>query len=577
MSEPVIFPQGFHEHWLRLQPQRRLARAELGSRLWPGLDAAGRAEARELLRTAREDLEQQSAPDASTPEAGRLTLAQRLIDRESVRLERPPRRGELAALAATALGPAALAADAGLVCERLERLPELWSAASGEVLGGDPDEGAAAARRLRALALHLEIRLGAERNPRPLLELAELLERQPAAAEPDPAPHPDLDTAGGWERAPLLARLEEESARAEAELERRAAALCQRLEGRTEAGDAVARALAQLALDPPRPEHWAWLQRGLQADLARFLRRLGLAAEAPEVEAAPGLAPDLVEPRLDASGRLLASDLSLPGGAELRDLLAERCHAQLPLLAAREGLPGRAWLLARLRAGAGASPAAAVIAALLEPEDLEAWARWAGDWALRRGWQAGDPRLRLLQARQELRELQLARADLELVAGVVSPTEARARLEPALELPPTLFEAAWSDLRRRPGAAAAAAARLLEVREAGRRWRRAARGAGNADWFHLLAEAAALPPDWLRRHLAQQPARGLAWNALPPALVRPAPRPDGLLGEVEERLAALGRIRREDLEAGREYDAVALTAPESPEAGGEGTDDAPAE
>jgi hypothetical protein len=46
---------------------------------------------------------------------------------------------------------------------------------------------------------------------------------------------------------------------------------------------------------------------------------------------------------------------------------------------------------------------------------------------------------------------------------------------------------------------------------------------------------------------------------------------------VEERLAALGRIRREDLEAGREYDAVALTAPESPEAGGEGTDDAPAE
>lgn len=568
----------FLESWRWLRPELRLTRAGLDARLWPDLGRAGRDRRVELARVALQELSRQDE-NAESLEQGHRLLARRLLEREISRAALPPHRLDLAGLVARALGPAALAADPGQVQERLRRLPELLDPLRepGFELAGDTVTGALAARRLRALAQHLEARLpwltgGAATATEALSTLAGELESLPAAVmRSEEDAWADLQGEGAWELAPLLERIEAELTRAGRELERRALVLQQRFDSDA-TGDALRQALAQLARDLPQPERWAWLHEGLQADLARALRRLGLEVEPPRVATAPGLLPGWTEPGLEeAEAGLWLPDLSQLNGADLAAHLADRNHGLLPLLAAREGLPGRAWLLARLRARGDGSLSEAVAACLLEPEDLDAWARWAGDWMVRAAGLGGDARLRLLQKREELRDLLLARADLELRLGIRPETEIRQRLAHEGGLPTHLAEAAWLALRRRPGRFAAASARLLDFREAGRRWRHAPRGAaaGSADWLLILADCAALPGPWLRRHLHLQPARGEQLLPQPPALVRPSGRSDGLLSEMEERLAALGRIRREDLEAGREFDAPLVALDEA--------DDAPAE
>ncbi|MFA7329591.1 MAG: hypothetical protein WC326_00825 [Candidatus Delongbacteria bacterium] len=576
MSEPSS-ARSLPAAWSWLRPERVLRRAELGTTLWSDLGPAGRARARDLLTGVRPEL-QAAAPPATLAE-GRRQLALRQLERELGELDQLPQRAELAARAAEALGPAALAADPELVLERLERLEELAAPlrSRGQLeLAGSREDGRRGARRLRATARQLEQRLPLllPLQPRPglqgLLTLADELEH----ALPHETPAPDrawreLEAEAGWSLAQLLERVESELGGLAADLEKRAETLRQRYLGATPAeGPALPWLRGQFALDPPRPEHWAWLHNRHLQDISRHLVQLGLEHERPAARVQPGLEPDWPCPGPDEAGEGLAlPDLSLLDLARLEALLAEHHHGQLAVSAAREGLPGRLWLLRRIRGQELSDPAAGVLAALTRPADLDVWARWAGAWLPRSGWLAGDARLRLLSRLADWRDLCLTRADLERRLAMRPEAEIRHRLERESGLPPLLAEAAWQHLLREPGREALASARLFDLQEAGRRWRRQQRGSA-ADLFRLSAEAALLPGSWLRAHFAAQPGAGRQWHALPPALVKPVARPE-LLGEVEERLAALGRIQREDLEAGREFDAPGAAAAAPDEEAGE--------
>jgi hypothetical protein len=583
MSDQAVFPSSFREHWRWLRPAGEPPADGL-LRAWPDLGPAGRSALLSLLAEARRRLEEQAVPEAAPMEAGRLALARRLLDREEAALAHPPARGEVVALVADTL-ESDLEADPARCLERLRRLDELSRPLFGPEappLGGDGEEGRAAVQRLRALAAHLGHRLprmpGGEADPAlgSLEELACRVEELPPVPPPaGPDRWAEIGTEGGWELAPLLQRIEEELGRVRREVARRALLLRQRFLGSAEApGGDLPWILAQLALDPPRAEHWRWLHQRLVGELARHLDRLGLAAGRLAVRLSPGLSPDQPDPACDGSGAALGlADLSLLAPEELASFLESCGHALLPLLVAREGLPGRAWRLAAAREEGG-DPARDVVAVLLRPADLEAWARWAGDWALQAGWQAGDLRVRLCQARREELDWLLARVDLERRLGSRGEEEIRERLCREAALSARAGEAAWRRLVREPGSQAAAALRLLHFREAGRRWRRAHRQAGSADWFHLLAACAPFPLAWLRQHLHQLPPPGLAWRPQPPALVKPVtPRGEGLLSEMEERLAALGRIRREDLEAGREFDGAPAGPPTADPPGRDGSEE----
>lgn len=552
------------ETWAWLHPERSLLREGLGARLWPELGPVGREQARGLLQGARDELRRAPALEASLPEAARRQSALRLLERELRRLEAPPGREELAALVADLLGPAGLARDPGLVQERLDLLEELLAPLRrhGRLhLGGERQAGARGARRLRAVARHLELRLPAllPESPRPgldgLLALADELESLPTLDLPRlEEGWRELDEDGGWPLSLLLERVESELATLGAELERRAEVLRARYLG---AGSQPGRALdwlrGQFALDPVPAEQWAWQHERHLQDISRHLRRQGLPCPPLGARQLPGLEVEWPSPGAESTGGLLAlPDLSRLDPCTLEAHGAEFHHGMLPVLAAREGLPGRLWLAWRLEERAPEGPETGWLAALARPADLDAWARWACAWLPRSGWLSGDTRLRLLSRLAEWRELWLTRADLELRLGIRPREEIRRRLESDCGLPAHLAEAAWRFLEREPGRQALASARLFDLQDAGRRWRRLRKG-GGADLFWLTADLALASPAWLRAQFAALPAEGRRWSPLPPALVRPASRPD-LLGEVEERLAALGRIRREDLEAGREFD-----------------------
>lgn len=574
---PTAAPGSLAEAWDWLSPERAVRRDGLGDRLWPDHGPAGRARARELLDGVRQNLEALPGLPAEQVEHGRRLALARWLDREERRRLAAPSPSELADILDVGLGACPADSQDGpeapLVAERLATLDDLLDPLRrrGRLLGDAPGlagEGGQAARRVRALARRLAVRGG--ESLRSGGEALERLAGELEAWRPGAAPGPpeeseawrELGSCALWPLSLLLERVEQERESALAEAGRRAAALRQRWLGEAGEGEALAWLRLQLAQDPPRPEQLAWLLHRHAKDLARHLSGLGLEARVPGARVLPGReASWCLEPAPGGSLLLALPDLSLLSPPDLEAQLGHWHHGLLPLLAAREGLPGRLWLEGRLRdaaAGEGDS-VAAWTARLLRPEDLDAWAAWAMGWLPRTGWLAGDPRLRLLARDLETRELSLARADLELRLGSRPPEEVRRRLEREAALPPHLARAALEALRRQPGRQALAAARRFELMDGVRRWRRL-RKATDADGFHLLAACAWLPLDGLRAQLGAQPPEGRRWAELPPAVVRPAARPE-LLGEVEERLAALGRIRREDLEAGREFDAVPAAMP----------------
>jgi hypothetical protein len=563
------------EAWDWLAPERAVRREGLGERLWPELGPGGRARARELLDGTRQALDALPALPAEQVEHGRRLALARWLEREDRQLREAPHPARLAEVVEQGLGllPAQpdVELDPALRDERLATLADLLDPLrhKGCLLkdaAGRDGDGPRAARRMRVLARRLEARgmVGSASGLESLGKLAAELEAWRPGSFPGPPEESEawreLESSATWSLTDLLERVERERELALAEAGRRAATLRQRWLGEPDAENALPWLREQLAQDPPRPEQLAWLLQRHLGDLVRHLGRLGLEAAAPPVRVLPGRDPGWPLGSAPAHVHLLAlPDLSLLSPGDLEAQLGEWHHGLLPLLAAREGVPGRLWLLGRLRAAAASSEGvAAWTTRLVRPEDLDAWAAWAGAWLPRTGWLAGDPRLRLLARDLEARELVLARADLELRLATRPPEEVRRRLEREAALPPHLAQAALAELLRHPGRQALAAARRFELVDAARRWRRL-RKATDADVFHLLADCAWLPLDWLRAQLGSRPAPGLRWAELPPAVVRPASRHE-LLGEVEERLAALGRIRREDLEAGREFDALPAMA-----------------
>jgi len=554
----------FAERWHWLRPDLVTDPAARELRRWPDLGSAGRARLCDLAQDALRTLPEEHTAPASV-EAGRLRLARHLLRRELSEVARPPCRTAVAEGVASCVEEL-LQRSPEACLDALHHLPEfLQPLQEGEEPTGDMAQGKQAARRLRALAHHLRHRLerklgaGAVGAEAPLEELAAWLEALPdhPATWGDEA-WQDVRECG-WDMAPLLSRLEEELTRVRRELDKRAEQVRQRyLGGRGDSSPALPWVLEQWALDPARPEQWAWLHQSLLDQARRLLAQMGLDCTAPTVFLRPGCQPSWPEAAPSRDGLLVGlGDLAALDGGALALHMAWASHVLPPLVVVREGVPGRAWALQQVGREV-ADPASSVIAALLRPADLECWARWSVEWMLNHGWQAGESRVRLMLARLEEWDLLLARADLELRLGIRPADDVRQRLMREGVVPAHMAERAWLQVLERPGQAAQACARLLLLREAGRRWRRNHREAGTADWFHLVARCAALPGAWLKEHLATQPAEGRNWRPLPPALVRPiAPRGDGLLTEMEERLAALGRIRREDIEAGREFDSQA--------------------
>ncbi len=520
----------------------------------------------DVLQDALGTLPQESG---ASPHSGNGALARKLLERETFALTHAPHRLQVAEAVARRLEEL-LPTDPAACLEALRQLPQ-WTAflQAGPLPAGDASQSHLAARRLRALATHLDSRLrrhvGEESvgATHALLELCDWLEALPMQEHvPDEAAWREL-RHGGWDMAPLLARLDEELLRLRREVDKRAEQLRQRFLGsRGEDGQALPWVLEQLALDPAPPEQWLWLHHSLQRQARRLLGQLGLESELLPYILRPGLVPGCCDPLPASNGSLCGlGDLSALDGLALSRHLAWASHTLPALQVVREGLPGRAWLLKGC-VERQLDEEDSVVAALVRPEDGDCWARWAADWMLRTGWQAGDGRLRLAQALLEAWELVLARADVELHLGIRPAQDVKKRLLAEGGVPAHVVDAAWQILRLQPGRFALASARLLLWREAGRRWRRNHREAGTADWFRVLARCALFPLAWQKEHLAAQLAEGRSWKALPPALVRPiSPRGDGLLTEMEERLATLGRIRREDIEAGREFDTQATPSP----------------
>jgi hypothetical protein len=555
--------EGFAERWRWLHPEREPRRERLAGRLWPDLGPAGRALRVRLLLA-------EAAAASEPPEDPAGLGAARLAERQRM-LARAVREQAAAPGPATLLGVIECGLDGAvepaLRLERLARLEELLAPlGAGEAARGTPGEAAEAARRLREGLRHLAEGLARGGSPDTaaglgrLEQLARAWEQQPREVAGAADPRAEWEERCGEALQPeaLLARFAEQIAATAAELERRCTALGTRYLGEPPDQGQSARAFVeeQLAADRPAPEGWERAHRDALAPLAAFVRRRGLlpGGEAPPIcrlqpgarPAWPGCAGG------ELPGRLPLADLTCFPAAGREAWLADWHHAALPLLLAREALPGRLWLRDWLR---GQDP---LRGWLLHGEDLDGWAGWVVEPLLAAGWMAGEPRTRIVLLRERLRELLLARADLQGLLDLRPPSEIRRALARDGALGEELLAAALQALEDRPGRWAAAALRRLELSLAWRRWRRrhgpAATPAAACD---LFAMACTLPLPWIREGLAQVPPGGRVLCELPPAV--PPPREGAgseLLQEVEERLAALGRIRREDLDAGAEFDAA---------------------
>ena len=227
----------------------------------------------DVLQDALGTLPQESG---ASPHSGNGALARKLLERETFALTHAPHRLQVAEAVARRLEEL-LPTDPAACLEALRQLPQ-WTAflQAGPLPAGDASQSHLAARRLRALATHLDSRLrrhvGEESvgATHALLELCDWLEALPMQEHvPDEAAWREL-RHGGWDMAPLLARLDEELLRLRREVDKRAEQLRQRFLGsRGEDGQALPWVLEQLALDPAPPEQWLWLHHSLQRQARR--------------------------------------------------------------------------------------------------------------------------------------------------------------------------------------------------------------------------------------------------------------------------------------------------------------------
>jgi len=577
----------FERRWLEAMPHLAAGGGTPGpERGWPDWSETGRAYLAGLLRDTSAGLDA-SVEDPPSPEARRCRL---LLERELREIEAAPGPARviqaLAAGLAGLLDPAAERDPDSTIAERLRGITVFIDSLLPGLRAAPPEDRREALPRLEALCKGLEASLAGRRDAgrpvmdpqacdaalRRLRELARELDHAGEAVHPSEVPDTHefarawrLAAGRGLEPESLLAEFQNEIGQVSEELFKRSGALHAKYAGRSPGGPAGLRfVLEQLGQDRPLPERWLEEQRSRLAELRRwaFSRRL-------LYPPAPSFRLEMRPPWCDPSGDYLMPELRAGESKEppiiaARDLaqlprpvreshLGDCCHYALSVLLAREALPGRAFLLYRRRSEGG------VCALLSRPENLDAWAQLVPQLLLDRGWFQGEPRLRIMVLREKLRDMHLARADLELHTGLRPSIELKRRLVEQALVPRHLAEEALREIRRRPGRAALAAARALELRKAERRWRRR-RGAeaGNADALDLAARYADLPLTEIARGLPGNRADGRALAEPPPPVIRiPRPEKDAAVREAERRLAELGRITREDLSAGSEFDASA--------------------
>lgn len=576
---------GLRRAWSWLHPHL-LSAGERDSGCWPDLSVRGIGGRRSLL-DEMESLVNASAADPSSLAEREQQAARDLIERERAELTQPVGCSELADLLSAALLQPLRSGDHERLTQAIETLPSFLNS-----LGGRPlrEERAGAAEdlatRLDSLSMHVErraleadIRLNADA----LGALRDLATQVDITAFT--APDPRQFSAGL--QAKDLQTLDAAIARNGAELERRAASLAQRYLGEQAGQDNLARLVDLIHLDHARPEHWSWILRQHCAEMSAELALRGLPSHRDEcpLEVEPGLAPGVEElcpaswlRPWTASGWRLA-DLSLLDPLRLEAHLREYNHVRLPLLVATQLLPGRAWLLESFRQQD--HPASL----LLRSSDLDLWASWSPGWLLRLGWLSGERRVRLLQLQERHRTLLAGKVDLLRLLAVRPDEELSKPFVEDSQLPAHLAAARWKQLQATPGRATRLALDSLALqdlaRDLKRRW--SACG-GGLDLLGAMQRAVLLPrEDWPLLAREHEP-RGLFLRKLPAPLAQPREDRDGLLSEIEERLAALGRIRREDLLAGAEFDqqsaegmptacgdlaeSAELSGPDSPEPAG---------
>ena len=361
----------------------------------------------------------------------------------------------------------------------------------------------------------------------------------------------------------LAAKLEAEVQRTIRELEKRATTLHQRYEKQTPGGsESVHYVLQQIATDQPRPEHWLECQRNILAELKRNLesRKLPIPLES---SIALGLGSRAARQDvcchapLKGEPSLLVFDLATLPASERPTYLDDHNSYELQLLLAREGLPGRLSLLHERRSTQG------LAACLLRASDLDAWAFEVPELLGRLGWMQGEARVRILLLRDRLRVLLSALADLELHTLRRPEIELFRRLRREGMLNAGRTSALFAEMRRYPMRQASQVHRWLVLHEELRKFkRRAGSSCSPADIWQAARRWCDLPPGVLRKGLATEEPQGLSMQEPPPPVIQlGSARKDELIESVESQLAALGRIRSEDLDAGSEFDAPGATQP----------------
>jgi hypothetical protein len=477
---------------------------------------------------------------------------------------------------------ATLPERAGALVQRLRALPALIEEVRSHGREFSPWRGQRAASALVELAQWLGA--GAE----PWLEASDeslaLLRREAPAAREHllelagwfaSEGNPPADRLGAEAMAGLLKRetgrdphperlekqLERERVRLLGQMEQQAQHLVKRFIGAGNSGGSPGRHLAavleQLALDTPNVEHWEAYQQRQLRELHMLLGRTRLVNE-------PGACP-VVAPRtwqeppgdwegLPAlgpfPGMLMCLDLAGLDTAAQQDFVKDRHTWAMQVLLAREALPGRLWLMQQWQSLRGAARL------LNHAADADGWALLAPDLFTRHGWGQGEPRLKLMLFRERLRDQAVALADLRWHTGTVDEDGILAGLRQHGMMPGWLARLELERIQREPGRALLALEKSEALRQLESRWRKLwADQAKPGDSIDLLAACADLPIHWLRRHGENKaPAGREVLEPVSPLILIRRHNQDELVANLEEQLAALGRIQREDLEAGQEFD-----------------------
>jgi hypothetical protein len=544
--------QALSAAWGWLHPQLFPASGpEPGS--WPLDPEKSRDTARLLLAEARDLLEHAGAGSQASHEASRR-WGIGLIEREEQELNAARSTSWVADhLSAGLLGPLRHGTRTSLK-RALDSLPAwLDLCVSQDLVEEETGAAESLKQRLTSLQQHLERKL-LEMDEAELAGKVRVLESFHDRLRITAFQPADVSQAAAGLQAKDLEKLDDAIQRLNADIERRIKRLDQRYLGKSETAEA--NILALIELDQGRPEQWAASFNRRRQELDQELALRGMPAHRQlRFQVEPGLYPGFVElapatwhRSWNQHGRRLP-DLSLLDPLRLEAHLIEWNHVRQPLELAARHRPGSDALLELW--GQAPHPAAF----LLRDGDTRRWSDLAPGWLLDQGWMGGERRLRLLQKRQELRLLKIGRIDLLRLLAVRPDDELEIQLFREARLPEHALKAVWQKMLAEPGHFAFRALDGLALADRMRSLKKSWQdNAGSEDTFSAMQQFCLMPREvWPQLAEAYRPS-GRSLPEPPPALPRPREDQEGLLSEVEQRLAELGRIRKEDLLAGSEFD-----------------------